>query len=810
MSMMANCLNKMVKAGEISQQKADAALAMHEGSYDLFLKKMSPADADVAATLEVGKIMMDAAKSKRLRMSTQIVANHTIKGRMDSHPHGKLAGLNGILVRDIHEEHGGLGEKINISTQTEVIRNEALTILAPLMKNYQSTHAGLVQNMEGVWNSVRELFGNDTGDAAAKEVARAFTKAREYLLARAKRAHVQISELEDWRLPQMWDTKRVRSFGADNSEFVENLYQAYAAGDIKVMTKSGQGETPHLAVLGQLQEMQKDIIAGRGNGGARMNNQLRTIRFQNFEAYERLMKKYGHGNGNMYNALIGHINSMSQEIAWAELAGPHWRENIKIRLEEARADDAMRLATGGKRGNIRRQFSPIRAVENPLHTDRMIQYLSGELSQVESEMIAGFAGGARNIMTAAKLGSASIAAVPGDSVTAFMAARHNGIPAVRLLGQMMKGMVGGSDRELASQLNLVSSSAIDSALGSKRFEDEIIGSDVGGRLAEVTIRASGLQAWTEMAKRTVSMEFMGLIGRQSNLTHNQLEPNFRRFLDRYGFTEANWNEIRAGGMMEYDGTRYFDSTSLKNRRLSDRLTGAIFDERQFAVIEPDARIKAWSQGGGKRGTIGGEGSRSIFQFKSFPMTMLTTHVARAMITGPLHERPFRVAGLAAYTMIAGAVALQASNLLSGRDPENMTDGQFWMRSMMRGGGLGLYGDLVYSLRQRGEGGFYGALAGPAPSTFVGLASDLVKSNFTGKTLAKYMKAFMPGSTLFYARAVADRMIFDQIQAMLDSNYRQSWQRQENRMRRSTGQENWYGRGEVFPSDSPNFDNAFGG
>ena len=60
-----------------------------------------------------------------------------------------------------------------------------------------------------------------------------------------------------------------------------------------------------------------------------------------------------------------------------------------------------------------------------------------------------------------------------------------------------------------------------------------------------------------------------------------------------------------------------------------KLMSAIYDERQFAYLAGGSeRVRATSAGA-KAGTLAGELARSVFLFKSFPMTMLSTWGMRA-------------------------------------------------------------------------------------------------------------------------------------------------------------------------------------
>lgn len=130
-----------------------------------------------------------------------------------------------------------------------------------------------------------------------------------------------------------------------------------------------------------------------------------------------------------------------------------------------------------------------------------------------------------------------------------------------------------------------------------------------------------------------------------------------------------------------------------------------------------------------------------------------------------------------------------------------------MQSFIRGGGGGMLADFVYSSTTRGKEGITQYLAGPAPGALIAGAGDLAQTiagngELKGKTLADHLKAWTPGSSLWYTKAATDRLIFDNIQAMIDPNYRQSFNRYERRMKKEFGQTFWWAPGDNLPTRAP--------
>lgn len=509
--------------------------------------------------------------------------------------------------------------------------------------------------------------------------------------------------------------------------------------------------------------------------------------------------------------MMGHMQGMAKEVAFVEVLGPQYQQNFKKLHALAEADDAARAKTVLQRA--RRSFS----MNSPAAVNRTYDALVGNLGVAQSELLAAVGGGLRNIQTATKLGSATIAALPGDSMTSVLAANYNGIPATAVLSRIVKDLTVNREgaEQLARQLNLTAAAVMDTAIGTKRYADEIIGQGFTGKTADVVMRLSGLNTWTEAAKRAFSMEFMGLIARQSEHKFEALDPMFKGFLERYGFNAGEWDKLRVAPHLEAEGTRFFDVNAVEDQRLADRMMSAVIDERHMAVLEPDSRIRGAMAAGQMRGTVVGEAVRSATQFKSFPMTFMMTHLMRSAVQDGAWSKAAYIAKLLTLTTIAGAATVQMQSIIAGRNPQDMGTPKFWGEAFIRGGGGGMLGDFVHSSVSRGGQGITEMVVGPGTGSVIAAGGDLMQwvagnKELKGKMLAQHLKAWVPGSSLWYSKLATDRMIFDNIQAMIDPDYKRSFRRYEKRMKKEFDQTFWWAPGDSSPERAPDMGRMFGG
>lgn len=176
---------------------------------------------------------------------------------------------------------------------------------------------------------------------------------------------------------------------------------------------------------------------------------------------------------------------------------------------------------------------------------------------------------------------------------------------------------------------------------------------------------------------------MGYVADNTGRPLAEVSKPLRRMLKRYGISAAEWDVIRAAPLVEHEGARFFDPANVSDRAAGEKLMEAIIQERAFAVLEPDSRVRGFTTGGLQRGTIPGEIARSAMLFKSFAVTMLTTHMMRAAQKGSLGGKLAYFGAFTGLLTISGAVALQARQIIQGKDPRRMDDRKFWGAAFIR-------------------------------------------------------------------------------------------------------------------------------
>lgn len=782
------CLDGRVQAGVLSRGSAEQALKHIRNLERQYADHMAPEAAQSAAIAETARIMKEAAGREKARTARQILAVARVIDEVQAHPDGVVAGGMALLVRDMR----GKATYANVEARKENVMGQLFRRFEAGLTAYRSKAAGLVQDTLGLRNLVKEAFGEATNDAMAKSAAKGWKDATEYAADRFIGAGGDLVKKEDWRLPQISDSKRMKESGRE--AWTEHMMQAAERGDLQILDYETGAPMSGLKLTDLLHQAFDNIASelppppGKGGSYGR-HNERRVFQWQNADAWLAYNDRFGAGQGGIYDVLVGHLEGMARDIALTEVLGP--KHGATIRAVQELAYKAEGEANIGVLGHL----NPVRGVESAAAIGRTYDALSGRLGKAQSEFWAGLFGGVRSWQTAARLGSALVSSIPADSITAAWAAAANGMPVTRFIGSVVKQMAKEDDRQLALRMGIVSHAVMDAALGVRRFNDETVGPKIMERMASFITRVQGMSAWTNGIKNAWTLEMMGHIGDNAARPLADVSKPLQRMLKRYGISAAEWDVIRAAPLVEANGARFFDPANVSDRALGEKLMEAIIQERAFAVLEPDARVRQLTSGGLPRGTFWGEVARSFWLFKSFSVTMATTHLARTFIDAT----PGKIAGFAAMSTlltVAGAMSIQARQLLTGKDPRRMDDPKFWGAAYMQAGGAGIFGDFLAAGLDRNMKGLAITMAGPV----FGLADDVArlavpnyraimdgKPSHYGAEVARFIRGNLPGSNLWYSRLVTDRAVMDNIQALIDPGYRDSFSRMEERARKDYGQ-----------------------
>ncbi len=838
---MGACLADLVAKRAISQAQADAMRPVYDELVAQYEPKFGRAAAEAMATEKaMGSIRSDFAQRKRQMLLQQAAQARILTDARTKYDGGK--GKDGVLnpkamlaslVRD--EKARGIA---NLEYRWKNIKQSALGQLYDVLAKHRANLLGEVRNKSDLDDMVRELNGEATGSLNARELADAWTQTAEMLRGLFNAAGGAIGKLEGWGLPHRHDAMRIGEVSVDQwiAEVLPRLDRAQMI-DFATGASMADGKIELM-----LRDMYEAIVSDGWSrrtpgamGGSKVANRHAEHRILHFRsADDWLAYNDRFGDGTAFDAMMAHVEVMSRDIAAMQILGPNPAQTIRWMGDMVERDAAMRggLADRG-RANVARY-----------EMDAVWNEVMGQNRRVLFRGLALFGSTLRNWQAGTKLGSATLASI-SDHATAGLTRHYNGLPATQLMGQYLKQLnpADASDREFARRAGIIGDEFTGrmAAQGRMHMEDAFGGRLSGGqgavgqrletanelsrRMADGVLRVSGLNAHTVAVREAMGMEFMAALAQYRGLTHDQLNPAFRGFLDRYGIGPGAWDAIRATPPSDYKGMDWIRPDDIADRELRDRFMEATLTEIDYAVPTGGLRTRAWLNAL-RPGNPFGELIRTGFQFKMFPITVMAMHGGRMMAQSNTAKRATYAVAFLGATTVAGAMAYQLSELAKGKDPRDMQQPDFWWRATLKGGGLGVFGDAIEFSRNQWGQDIGDIVKGPSFSTAQNVVNagkaawasatvdmddpDAVEkaAKLRGKAVRDLMTREVPGSSLWMIRAVYERLLVDQVAAWAGDDIEARARRMEKRAEEEGG--GYYAPPGGGAWRAPDFGNAWGG
>lgn len=768
-----------------------------------------------AGQLAANELTNEAALKKR-RVALTIAARQRLDAFIKTYQgkDGKLEALN----RTIAFHADGKSNFLSVESRGKATRDYALSQIQEAFEAVDPRFFHLFEDEASVRDLVYEMRGQDTGNVRAKKGAKAWAGVTELLRQRFNDAGGDIGYLENWGIPQHHSMEKVGRVSQDKwvSDVIGKLDRKYyikedgqLMSDAELTTFLGEAyNTIATGGLNKLSDTGMRISGARSNRG----NASRQIHFKDADSYLEYQRKYG--DRSLWEVMVGHLEGISKDIALVETYGPNPDHVFRSILDEVTAEQA--TANPERTGRIKRLANS---------TENLYNFIAGKTQPIANPHIARWSDNIRNWMVASRLGSALLASF-SDLGTMYMSAKVANIPMNRLFMNQLEAMNPANRTELARARR--AGLAMESLLGSvNRWAMDNMGPSVSRWAATAVMRASGLTAWTDAHKRAYGVTMMGSLGEVVSRAPDlrSLDDSDFRILKSKGITEQDFSVWKLAQQEDWGNGNTTMLTPESIMRIPDaavmhlglpervrfeamrRLLAAVSEEVDMAVITPGARERLLTGGGLQRGTWKGELTRSVFLFKSFPISVVLRHWTRAMGMPSAGGRAAYIAAFLASTTMLGALSQQLNDMASGRNPRDMAGkdaAKFWLGALLKGGGLGLYGDFLLSDHTRYGSGALASMLGPV----AGLVDDVIKigqgiplnavegkSEQTGGDLVKLGKGLTPGANIWYLKAALDHMIFNQMQEYFSPGY---LRKMEQRSKKEFNQTYWWRPQDVTP------------
>ena len=514
------------------------------------------------------------------------------------------------------------------------------------------------------------------------------------------------------------------------------------------------------------------------------------------------------GSGNLRESFFFGLNNAGRNIGMITTLGTKPKQNFQL----IKSSIAKQLTKQNKLKYIDE------IGKNEGKYDYQFAEIDGSVNTIGNFSAAKWSAITRSILSMAKLGGAVVSAMADIHLYAkelsYQGRTYLGGVA-EAMGNLAKIKNTAKKREIAEQLGFMADNLIYDLAARYSVGDNL--SRNFTKIQRIFFKLNLLNWWTNTLKEGAMLGMSNFVAKQRNIAFTKLEPQFKRLISHFGIDEKLWNTIRkldvekADDGKEFFSVRNIDNLSkeqildLMNMKkatqrqidlyrdtLKAKVSGMFLDRSSYAVIEPDARTRAFMKQGLMAGTGMGEAMRFFFQFKAFPMAILQKAFGREMSfikEGQYAKGVFGMANLVVGAGIFGYIAMTAKDLLKGKSPKDPTKLDTFYAAMLQGGGLGIYGDFLFSKTRTGSE-IMATAAGPfATEAFNALQA--IKYGIRGEKDPALRQAYKsvvgntPFLNLFYAKTAFDYAIGYQIMETLSPGYLREMER---KMKKDSNQE----------------------
>lgn len=663
-----------------------------------------------------------------------------------------------------------------------------------------------------------------SGNSDAQYLAKVFSKHSELVRTELNRLGASIGKLAGWAGPQVHD--EIKLIKAGKAAWVDEIF-----GHLDVARTF-----PDLSVTeakAALSDIYDTIITGvpRQPTGGEMGQRVspanmakalgkhRALHFKDAANTIAYREKFGHGNS--ITGIINHLQNAARVAANMEVLGPNPEVMFNAVAESLKRTikDNPNLPEKEKA----KQIAQISVQTGAMRT--ALDISTGAFSRPDNVTFAKIGSDIRAWQAMSKLGGALFSSL-GEPLTVAIAAtfRTGASNLVPSFIRQVSGILQGRPKGEQAEIGFLSGEGFEGMIGSIVNPHAAVDGVVGqaGKLQELFFKLNGLTWWTDVGRSVAGRMISAEMGMRSQIAYDALPKNYRYVLEMHGIDEVRWDIIRSSRMRNVNGSVYVTHDRVRELPddafvplVTDRLAKArteearvgiledarrdveesllrfVTDETSYGVVTTDAKSQrwaAWSNPGNRPGTLSGELTRMMMQFKGFPLAFTDRVMGRAALGFRGDQRGQKFAHIGTLILglgMAGYMQMSMKDLAKGYwPPRDPGDWKTWMAAFQQGGAWGIYGDFLFSSTNRFGGGLAETAAGPTVGSVLDLAQiamegrdyafNAVSGNddarFSAGKMVSWLASNLPGYTLYYVKPSVDWLIMNSAREMASPGY----------------------------------------
>lgn len=778
--------------------------------------KMGPADADAKAGKDTFDVLeYEAFQSKRRMILQRATLTRALKNLEAYKGPNKGEAMVAFLERD----GKGLSPYSNVAGRQAVVRGMAHSLMSDVFSQLRKTQVTgrTTRKARAKSNTMlREIFGENTGDQAAKDLALAWERAAEFLRLSFNKAGGDIPKRQGGYMPQVHDNGAIRKAGAKTwKDFIRPLLDQENMASFKTgkpMTllefEDALDEVWETIATEGFSKIKQTSVGGQGKSLARRRQDHRFLLFKDADSFSKYNDEFG--SGDVFTTMMNHVDGMSRDVALLEILGPNPNSTINyLKTQVTKQAKEVDAKNNNSKAGSKLQGSFDRF-------DDMFDYISGKAHTPSNEGVARTFAGLGNLLTAAYLGSTSILAIATDPNFTRIAKRMSGMPVWKSSMKKSFAMMTANKttKQQAIRMGLIAENWSGVAYGQARYAGEIMGGRVSEAISTTAMNLSLLSPFTQAGRWSFGMEFMGFIADNAAKPYSALNQPFKDTLERFGISEADWGKMASFEQYDFKGAKFLrpDEMMEADRDLAFKTLEMIQGMTNLAVPVSSVRARSTLVGNTRAGTMSGELVRSFAMFKNFPVTFYQNNMMAAIYQKGTGRKLAIASDLFISTSAMAALSIQMREFTKGRDPLPMDTAEFWGSAILTGGGFGILGDFLFAGVNRFGGGLVETAAGPRTGFLnslrdltLGNVQQVIKgkdTNFARESI-DFFGRNLPGASTWYLRLAIERGIMDQLRLVSDPKAYKRFRQLERGRIRDYDQEYWWRPGQVLPDRPPN-------
>ena len=779
-------------------------------------QKLTDDEQAERAGAEAAREITQEAATKRVRIAQTIMAHDRIQNYVESQvASGADDDRLSALSRMLEGRADGKNNIESVWSKQMGIYSAASTYLTKTWNAAGGRFLHLMADPKAEIAMIRALYGDTTVPKLFQAAVKDFQTIAERLRQRFNAAGGDIGKLDNWGIPQSWSAMRLLKAGKqawtdfmlpllDRNKYVHDDGSRYSDDELRNLLD----EAWQTVVT---QGANKVLGGNRVGGGIKANRMSAERQIHLKDADAQIAARQMFSDRGVLDSMLGNIRSMSRNIALVEQFGPNADQSFRQALEDAVNREVVR--------------DPAKAwwyTRQGRFLARVYNYMAGNDRMLPSTWYGKAIQGWRNL-NLLKLGATVINSL-GDWGTMLMTAHVNGVPKTKMWLNELRALnpLDRSQQRIAASAGLM---VREYSQMLSRFGADIGAHGWTSKLGNTVLKVSLAPYVWRARQQAFSLGMMDQVGRAvgENARIADLADPDQKIIKQSGISDEAWSILRLAQPDDWGGNHTLltpesiyripdeqvaritnENPAIAKDRAASQLMGLVYAEQDRAILEPGARVKVMLGADQDPDSVLGILGRSFSLFKTYSFDLTMQHMTRALKYYDSWKGSVGyLAALIAATTVCGATSNAIDDIIAGRDPRSLNlsakEGwKNWVAALVRGGGLGLYGDyLINTAGSRGNT-LSETILGPLVSDTASIM-DLIQKSIAASTdpdaaaerqlhspalqAERTVRSYVPGANLWYTRAVLDHLVFNELSDYLSPGYMQRSKaraRQQNR------------------------------